>query len=308
MQDDMGQADFDPPVGLAQEVAPGVRRILAPNPSAMTFRGTNTYVVGQGDVALIDPGPRDPAHLAAIEQALAGERVVQILVTHAHLDHSPLAREFARRTGAPVCAFGPAGAGRSPAMQRLAATGMAGGGEGVDTAFAPDTILRDGDRIAGQGWSMQALHTPGHMGNHLCFALGDILFTGDLVMGWSSSLISPPDGDLTEYLASCRKLKGQGARVLLPGHGAPVPDPAARIDGLIAHRLARTEQIRASLTDSPQTIEAITSAVYTGLTPALQGAARRNVLAHLVDLVVKKQAFADPEPLPTAVFKRSGNF
>src|SRR5690606_22452615 len=176
----------------------------------MTERGTNTYLLGEGAVSVIDPGPADPAHLAAIRAALApGERIARIFVTHAHKDHSPLARPLAEATGAPVLAFGDARAGRSA---RMAALGdEVGGGEGVDAGFAPDEILRDGARIEAGGRLLEAVHTPGHFGNHLCFRWGSALFSGDHVMGWAPSLVSPPDGDLTDFMASLDRLEPLGA-------------------------------------------------------------------------------------------------
>ena len=174
--------DFDPPVGVAETLTAGLRRIVAPNPSPMTYRGTNTYLLGLTDLAVIDPGPESDAHLSAILTALGpGQRISHILVTHAHLDHSPLARRLSDATGAPVLAYGPAHAGRSAVMQQLARDGLAGGGEGIDTGFAPDETLRDGDIVRGPDWQLETLHTPGHIGNHLCFAWGDRCFTADHV-------------------------------------------------------------------------------------------------------------------------------
>ena len=220
--------------GEAVEVAPGVRRVLAPNPSPLTGPGTNSYLIGRGELAVVDPGPDEPRHLEALTAAAGGERVALILVTHAHLDHSALAPALAARTGAPVAAFGDARAGRSPAMAALA--GGVGGGEGVDAGFAPDRRLADGEAVEVGGARIEALHTPGHMGNHLAFAVGYVVLTGDLVMGWASTLVSPPDGDVAAFMASCERLRGRAPRLLLPGHGDAVADPAARIDWLLAHR------------------------------------------------------------------------
>lgn len=272
----------------------GLRRLTAPNPSPMAFRGTNTYLLGTRGLAVIDPGPNDPAHLEAILAAVGpGQRITHILVTHAHLDHSPLARPLARETGAPVLAFGDARAGRSAVMTRLAEAGLAGGGEGVETGFAPDATLADGAEVAGDGWRLRALHTPGHFGNHLCFAAGDTLFTGDLVMGWASSLVSPPDGDLTDFMASCARLAGHRWRVMHPGHGAPIADPAARLDWLIAHRRTREAQIRAALAEAPGTAETLARRIYADTPPELLPAAARNVFAHLVDLAGRDLARAE---------------
>ncbi|OAN70519.1 MBL fold metallo-hydrolase [Rhodobacteraceae bacterium EhC02] len=285
MQADPG---FDPIAGQPDQIAPGLRRILAPNPSPMTFRGTNTYIVGQTDLAVIDPGPDNAAHLAAILAACGPEqRITHILVTHAHVDHSPLARALSRATGAPVMAYGDAQAGRSAVMDSLAQAGLAGGGEGVDAGFVPDACLADGATVTGSDWQLQAIWTPGHFGNHLCFAMGDILFTGDLVMGWASSLVSPPDGDLTDFMASCRCLRARADRIYLPGHGAPVTDPASRIDWLITHRKAREAAIIKALQAAPATAETLARQIYTETPAMLLPAAARNVFAHLVDLTGK---------------------
>lgn len=279
-------AEETPPVpGRAEMLEPGLRRILASNPSPMTFRGTNTYLLGLREIAVIDPGPDDPAHLEAILAGLpANARVSHILVTHAHLDHAPLARPLSQATGAPVLAFGDATAGRSAVMTRLAETGLAGGGEGIDRGFTPDIRLADGETVESADWQLTALHTPGHMGNHICLAWGDALFSGDHVMGWASSLVSPPDGDLTDFMASCRRLAAQPWRRFYPGHGAPVDAPATRLDRLITHRLAREAEILAALAPGPLTAAALAAQIYTEVPPALLPAAGRNVFAHLVDL------------------------
>lgn len=296
-------ADTAPPAGLPEQLAPGIRRVLAPNPSPMTYWGTNTYLVGTRDLAVIDPGPDLDAHLAAILAAVpAGGSVSHILVTHAHLDHSPLSRRLARETGAPVLAYGDAGAGRSAVMQRLAGAGLIGGGEGVDAGFAPDRCLADGETVAGADWSLTALWTPGHFGNHMCFAFGDAVFSGDLVMGWASSLVSPPDGDLTDFMASCAALRARAPRVLHPGHGAPVADPVARLDWLTGHRRSREAAILAQLQAGPSDIPALTRRIYTDTPAKLIPAAERNVLAHLVDLQARGQVSATPGLSVTAVF------
>lgn len=289
--------DFDPPVGTAVALAPDLRRILAPNPSPMTWRGTNTYLLGTRALAVIDPGPDDPAHLAAILAALTpGQSVSHILVTHAHLDHSPLAPALSRITGAPVYAYGDASAGRSDVMRSLAASGLMQGGEGVDGDFAPDHCLKDGQSVNGDGWRVQALWTPGHFGNHLCFAWQDQVFSGDLVMGWASSLVSPPDGDLSDFMASCRRLLTHGAQVLHPGHGAPIADPTARLRWLITHREAREAAILARLQQGPATASDLAQAIYTDTPAPLMPAAARNVLAHLIDLS-RKNACSSKGPL-----------
>ena len=278
-------ASLRPTPGHPDNMTPGLRRILAPNPSAMTHMGTNTYLLGTQDIAVIDPGPEDGAHLDAILSALEpGQRISHILVTHAHRDHSPLARQLAGRTGAPVLAFGDSGAGRSAVMQRLAAAGCLGGGEGVDAGFAPDRCLADGETVDGDAWSLRALWTPGHFGNHMCFAWEDAIFTGDLVMGWASSLVSPPDGDAGAFINSCKRLRDLGSRILYPGHGLPVDAPADRLDWLIAHRGAREAAIVRCLADGPGTAASLAAAIYVDTPAHLMPAAQRNVLAHLIDL------------------------
>ncbi|MBI6628269.1 MBL fold metallo-hydrolase [Pontibaca salina] len=283
-------APFDPPSGLPITLAPGLRRILAPNPSPMTWRGTNTYLLGTRDLAVIDPGPRDTAHLKAILAALEpGQRISHILVSHSHNDHSPLSRELAAQTGAPVFAFGDATAGRSAIMTELAASGLTNRGEGIDTDFAPDCTVHDGELIYGDGWTLEVIHTPGHFGNHIALAWGKACFTGDHVMGWASSLVSPPDGDLTDFMASCDRLRATDWDIFHPGHGAPITDPAGRLDWLISHRKRREAAILQELSAGPATAQALARRIYTDIPPALLPAAERNVLAHLIDLTKKSR-------------------
>ncbi len=273
------------PAGIAEDLMPGLRRVLAPNPSPMTGRGTNSYLLGRGDVALIDPGPDDATHLAALLAALGpDERFSHIFVTHAHRDHSALAPRAAAATGAPVLAFGGAAAGRSPLMQALAAREKPLGGEGADAAFRPDRTLADGEAVATGDWTIRAWHTPGHFGNHLCFQWGDQVFSGDHVMGWSTSIVAPPDGDMAAYMRSLDRLAGLKARTLWPGHGDPVTDPAARIRDLAEHRRARARAILAALRTGPATPRELTPAIYTDTPPALLGAAALNVFAHLIEM------------------------
>jgi glyoxylase-like metal-dependent hydrolase (beta-lactamase superfamily II) len=264
-------------------LAPDLRLIRCNNPSPMTGDGTNSYILGAGDLCIIDPGPDDPEHLAHLLAAVEGDRVACILVTHSHKDHSPLAPALARASGAPVLAYGDSGAGQSAMMQRLAAEGVAGG-EGVDPDFRPDCSLHDGEVVAFGQNRITAIWTPGHMGNHMCFHWRDMVFTGDHVMGWAPSLVSPPDGDMGAYMASLAKLAGLGARVFHSGHGAPITDPAARIAELTTHRKARESAILAELGQGPATIDILTQRIYVDLNPALHKAAARNVFAHLVDL------------------------
>ncbi|MDP5307744.1 MBL fold metallo-hydrolase [Paracoccus spongiarum] len=275
-------------------------RILAPNPSALTGPGTNSFLIGRDHVAVIDPGPDDPAHLAAIVAAAQG-RISHIFVTHAHRDHSGGAARLAAMTGAPILAFGDALAGRSPVMQRLAGQGLVGGGEGLDHDFRPDRTLRDGETVSTPDWALTALHTPGHSGGHLCLAWGDQIFTGDVVMGWSSSIISPPDGDLADYMRSLDRLAGLAPRRLLPAHGAPVDDPAGRIAELAAHRRARSAQILAALRDGPDDAPGLARRIY-DVPPDLLPAATRNVLAHLIALSTLGAAVADGDLSATTRF------
>ncbi|SOH93584.1 Glyoxylase, beta-lactamase superfamily II [Monaibacterium marinum] len=272
-----------------QQVQDNVRRITAPNGGPMTYMGTQTYLLGTGDVALIDPGPDLAVHRAAIMAALdAGERISHILVTHSHLDHTPLARTMADDLGVPLYGFGGATAGRSDAMIALAEAGAhLGGGEGVDASFMPDETLSDGEVLNGADWAVEAWHTPGHMANHLCFMWheGRAGFSGDHIMQWATTLVSPPDGDLTSFMASLRAMQGRcEGYVLHPGHGEPVLDAEARVAEMIAHREGREAQILAALAAGPNRIDALTAAIYTEVNPALLPAAARNVFAHLIDL------------------------
>ena len=288
----------------AIELAPGLRRLTAPNPSPMTLHGTNSFLIGQTDLAVIDPGPQSDAHLEAILAEVGpDQRISHILVTHSHRDHSPLSRALSRATGAPVLAAGRSDWGRPPSMRALADAGLIGGGEGVDEGFVPDRQLADGEFISADGWRVEALHTPGHMANHLCFAWGDALFTGDLVMGWSTSLISPPDGDLTAFRRSLRRLMARSDRIYYSAHGDAVTDPHARVSELIAHRAGREDQILAALAEGPATPHALTARIYTDVAPALRSVAERNVLAHLIDLVERNIAEPIGEMAATGQFQ-----
>lgn len=295
-----------PPVpGIAQAQGDGIRRVLAPNPGPMTHWGTNTFILGEGRVAIVDPGPASEAHLAALLAATRGETVTHILVTHAHADHSPLARTLAARTGAPVFGFGPPEAGRRPVMARLAQAGLAGGGEGVDRDFHPDRALAEGDVVAGEGWAVRVLHLPGHFAGHLGFAFGDAVLSGDHVMDWSSSLVSPPDGDLAAFMATSERLRDFGAARLLPAHGAAISDPGGRLGWLIGHRRARETAILAALGSDPRPLDRIAAAAYRDVPAGMLPAARRNVFAHLIDLVERNLAVAEPELALGARFRRA---
>lgn len=290
---------------MITQLAPDITRVLAPNASPMTYTGTNTYLLGSDALAIIDPGPVIDDHKAAILKAAAGRPIEAIVVTHAHVDHSPLAGPLGADTGAPVYAFGNARAGRSAVMEQLARAGLAGGGEGVDTGFAPDRTLADGEVLTGTDWRLEALWTPGHFGNHLCLASGDRLFCGDLVMGWASSLVSPPDGDLTDFMASCRRLAERDWSIFHPGHGDPIDDPAGRLAWLITHREAREAQILEAMT-SPADLTTLTRAVYTDVDPALLPAAARNLFAHLVDLHGRGMVASDHALSEHAIFRKTG--
>ena len=285
---------------------PGLRRLTAPNPSPMTYRGTNTYLLGETEVAVIDPGPDDPDHMDAILAALApGARIGAILVTHSHRDHSPLARALSQATGAKVLAAGPSDWGRSAIMAELAAQGRIGGGEGVDHDFDPDERIAEGDSLVGGWGEIVVLATPGHMANHLSFGWNGALFTGDHVMGWSTSLVSPPDGDMGAFMASCRRLAHRDDRVYYPGHGDPVAAPQTRITELIAHREGREAQILAALSDrGASTAADLAARLYIDLSPVLLPAAKRNVLAHLIDLAERNLITALDAPSIEARFER----
>ena len=291
------------PAGTPHQIEPGLRAVLAPNPSPMTHWGTNTFLIGHGAVAVLDPGPDDPGHMAAILAALRpGERISHIIVTHAHLDHSPLARRLAAATGAEVLAYGDARSGISPRMAAVQDPGL-GGGEGLDLAFAPDRCLTDGEAIAGDDWHLTALHTPGHLGGHLCFAWGDRLFTGDHVMGWAPSLVSPPEGDMTDYMASLARLATGNWRRAYPAHGAPLDAPAARMADLIAHRRMREAAILTAL-ETPTDLEGLLARVYSDLAAPLLPAASRNLLAHVLDLLHRNQITQSEAPLHLARLHR----
>ena len=277
--------EFDPPIGVPEYVEPNLRRIVAPNPSPMTFRGTNTYLLGQKDIAVIDPGPESNSHLDSILNSLnSNQRICYIFVTHTHLDHSPLAQPLSDKCGAPVLAFGDAHAGRSQVMQSLSKIGLVDGGEGVDIMFMPDHFVSHGDIIKTPEWKLEVIHTPGHIGNHISLSWDDACFTADHVMGWASSLISPPDGDLTDFISSCQILLHRKWRIFYPGHGAPIHEPSDRLRWLLKHRKNRETSILAALKSGPATARSLVAQIYTNTPFALRGAAERNVLAHLISL------------------------
>ena len=284
--------EFDPAYGALAEVSPLIRRLVAPNKSAFTAWGSGTYVVGRGAVAVIDPGPADDAHIDTLLRLLGEERISHIVVTHTHLDHSPGARILQTRLRAagqpvaPIVGCGPharVGPNDEPVE------------EGGDFEHNPETELRDGAVVMGQDWTLTAVHTPGHTSNHLCYELAEerALFSGDHVMGWSTTVVSPPDGDMTHYIASLRKLLARDDAVLYPTHGAPINAPKAFITQLIAHRLEREAQILACLADGLSTIEDIVKRLYADVSPALHPAAGRSVRAHLIGLIDQQRVKCD---------------
>lgn len=284
---------------------PDLHVLRASNLSPMTGLGTNTYLIGTKDLCIIDPGPDDEAHFAALLQILRhGRRLRKILVTHSHLDHSPLARKLADHTGAEILAFGDSLAGRSAHMNRLAQTGHAGGGEGVDLAFRPDRTLDDRETVQIDEDLIRAIWTPGHFGNHLCFKWRGAVFSGDHVMGWSSTFVSPPDGDIGAYMRSLDRLEQEAPRRLYPGHGAPIDAPLRRIAELRAHRVAREDAILARLTCGARTLPQLVAEIYTDTSPALHAAAARNVFAHLINLQERGQVESHPTLAPEAIFAR----
>jgi len=265
------------PTGIPILLEPLVTRVLAPNPSPFTYTGTQTHIVGDRDVAVIDPGPDDPAHLDALIGAIAGRPVVAILITHHHRDHSPASRPLAKATGAPIVGAAPFAADYASGVADAA----------FDRDYAPDRVLAEGEGVGGDGWALTAVATPGHTSNHLAFALPETraLFSGDHVMGWSTSIVSPPDGDMAAYMASLEKLMARDDSVYYPGHGDAVDNPQRLVRGMLGHRKQREGQIvRLLAKGAPLTLPAMTAQMYVGLDPRLIPAAERSVLAHLYDL------------------------
>ncbi len=265
------------PTGISEQLEPLVRRVLAGNPSPYTYTGTQTYLVGMGaDVAVIDPGPAEDAHIDAIIAAIGDARVTAICCTHTHRDHSPAAAPLARQTGAPII-------GCAPLV--LADDGPRAD-EAFDKSYAPDRIMGDGEQLSGDGWTLEAIATPGHTSNHLCYAVVEsgAVFTGDHVMGWSTSVISPPDGDMADYMASMQKMYERGDRIYYPAHGPAVEKPRQLVRGMMGHRKQRERQILRHLESGLTQITDMVPFMYKGLDPRLFGAAGRSVLAHLIDL------------------------
>jgi glyoxylase-like metal-dependent hydrolase (beta-lactamase superfamily II) len=270
--------EFDAKYESEVRVSPLISRVVADNPGPFTFKGTGVYIVGNKDVAVIDPGPDDASHVDALRRALEGRRVTHILVTHTHSDHSPAAKPLKEWSGARTYAFGPHGSGKLDDGVRVE--------EGGDMQFAPDVRVKDGEIIRGNGFTFECVFTPGHTSNHMCYALKEenALFTGDHVMGWSTTVVTPPDGDMTQYMASVKKLMARSDAVLYPTHGAPVTDPKPFLAAYLEHRLDRERQILACIREGLPTIPQMVARMYADVDKRLHPAASRSVLAHLIQL------------------------
>ena len=268
--------------GVPHAATPLVRGVIASNPGPFTFTGTGTYIVGRGEVAVIDAGPDLPAHLDAVLAAVAGERVTHILATHTHADHSPLSNPLAKATGAIVAGIPSPGA-----------TGQFE--EAEDRAFRPDVVLKDGDKISGPGWTLEAMTTPGHASNHVCFALPEekLLFSGDHIMGWSTTVVGPPDGNMTDYYASLDKVQARGFSMLVPCHGPPITEVAPFIDAYRAHRLERERQIEAQLAAGHTRIRDMVPVMYAAVDKRLHPAAAHSVHAHLLHMIGDGRVVSD---------------
>lgn len=296
---------FDPAIGVLEDVAPGIRRIVAGNPGPYTFRGTGTYVIGRGEVAIIDPGPADERHIAMLLRQLTGETITHVLVTHTHPDHSPGCVPLRAHTNAPTYGYGPHPEDPEPTAQLAPPLETDGAKpnaeEGGDRTFTPSIATVHGDIVEGAGWRAEAVHTPGHISNHLCFRVElaatkneRVLFSGDHVMGWSTSVISPPHGDLRAYLSSLELLLDEPDARYWPTHGTTILNPHDFVRALLAHRHRRTAQIIEALQTGPLSIETIVERLYVGLDHRLTKAAGRSVLAHLDDLERQGTVLTEP--------------
>jgi glyoxylase-like metal-dependent hydrolase (beta-lactamase superfamily II) len=284
---------FELAPGQVEQVISGIRRVLCDNPSPFTFKGTVSYILGEGRVAIVDPGPDDARHVRALLDAVRGETVTHIFVTHTHRDHSPAVKAIKAATGAPAYAEGPHRASRPLNVgetNRLEASG--------DVDFHPDVTLADGAVVQGDGWTVEAVTTPGHTANHMAFAVKELnaMFVGDHVMGWSTPIVAPPDGSMTAYMASLRKLAERNEDLYLPGHGPEVPDARRFVQYYIRHRQGREHSILHRLGKGEADIPTIVRAIYIGLDPRLVGAAALSVLAHLEDLVVRGEVQTEGQP------------
>jgi glyoxylase-like metal-dependent hydrolase (beta-lactamase superfamily II) len=287
--------------GVCDQVSPLIRRVIARNPGPFTFTGTGTYIVGRGKVAVIDPGPDLPEHLEAILAALEpGEQVSHILVTHHHSDHSPLAGPLKAKTGAPIygCAVG------VQAEESTIRTEA-----GADLGFSPDISLCGGGQvIEGEGWTIEAVATPGHTSNHICFGLKEenALFSGDHIMGWSTTVITPPDGDMTDYMESLERVKARGYEVLWPTHGPPIREVTPFIEAYAAHRRAREAQVLQAVKGGHSKIVEMVPVLYADVDPRLHPAAARSVLGHMIDLVRRGKVVTDGAPGIDSLYRPAG--
>lgn len=286
--------DFEPNYGAAVAVAPGVRRITAQNPSPTTFHGTNSYIVGKGQVAIIDPGPDDNDHVAALLSAVSGELVSHIVLTHTHRDHTGAVAALRAATGARTAGGGPHRPARPPRKGEGARLDAAG-----DTHFVPDITLTDGDTIGGRDWRIEAIATPGHTANHLALSLSDsdLLFSGDHVMGWSTTIVAPPDGAMRDYMASLDKLSARPERRFLPGHGGSIEDAESYVNALKRHRHMREAEILERIVQGDRTIPEMVAVMYRDTDPRLHRAAGLSVLAHLEDLVASGKVVSNGQPI-----------
>ncbi|OAV57515.1 MBL fold metallo-hydrolase [Rhizobium sp. WYCCWR10014] len=291
---------FEPAYGQAVPVVAGVERVTVNNPGPFTFFGTNSYIVGSSSVAVIDPGPEDEAHFQALMAALAGRAVTHIFVSHTHRDHSPLASRLQAATGAVTVGQGP----HRPARP-LRDGEINPFAESSDLSFVPDITIGDGETLSGDGWSLRAVLTPGHTANHAAFALEgrDILFSGDHVMAWSTSIVAPPDGSMADYMESLERLIARDDRLLLPGHGGPVMEPAGFLRALKAHRLRREQAVLARVQAGDTQIAEMVKVIYRDTDPKLHGAAALSVLAHIEDLMERGEIAADGPPSLAATYR-----
>lgn len=275
--------------GQLETVAPGLRRITANNPSMFTFHGTGTYVIGEGNVAVIDPGPLIPEHVDALVAGLGAERISHVLVTHTHQDHSPACRLLRQHSDAPTYGYGPHGQGKFERGVMIE--------EGGDMDFVPDVVVRDGDVIQGDGFTVECVYTPGHTSNHVCFSWreGNALFSGDHVMGWSTSIVSPPDGDMGDYMQSLEKLLDRDEAVYWPTHGSAITKPRSYVRGFIAHRRLREQQVLDCIARGQHDIDAMVPVMYKSIDRRLYPAAARSVFATVVLLVEQERVFVDGE-------------
>ena len=294
---------FDLPPGKVEEVYPGVRRLLCNNPGPFTFKGTVSYIVGRDRVAIIDPGPLDEAHIEALLDAVRNETVTHILVTHTHRDHSPAAARIKATTGAPTFGEGPHRAARELHVDE--APRLDAGG---DREFHPDFKLVDGEMVVGDGWSLEAIATPGHTANHMAFALKDaeVIFSGDHVMAWSTPVVAPPDGAMSDYMASLEKLLHRQETTYFPGHGGAARDAPRFVESYIRHRRGREQSILCRLADGSSDIPTLVQGIYVGLDPRLTRAAGLSVFAHLEDLVARGLIVTDGAPSLNGVYRLRG--